>query len=207
MRGGEPLRLTWDIYGLILGALQRSTIYVDVLTCAIFWRDAPILGYLSSLILLFAVGIFIFLYQIRMMLSLFRSRDAFSFEKPDLFFKSEDSQPFARPHPAPSIKVANCAMIWDFTFLGGVLLRYYIPMIDGVESQEFAISINSIARCFCEDIVQVCLKFFFLLDFGFQQVVLVSLVMSFFNAALSCAFTSSDRWGGDISDDEEDYDW
>ncbi|CAE8698954.1 unnamed protein product, partial [Polarella glacialis] len=127
--------------------------------------------------------------QLRLLIGLYCVRDQFSCDKPDLFFKGRDAsgqmegtQPIgARPpayrhdveesmdlrlgiaSPVNTLKAANFAHLSDFTLLHAVLRRLYIPM-SCQETQEFTLSITSFSRCFCEDVVQCSLKFFFLMD-------------------------------------------
>ncbi|CAL1132771.1 unnamed protein product [Cladocopium goreaui] len=62
-----------------------------------------------------------------------------------------------------TIKAANFAHLNDLSLLHLVLRRHYVP-ISCQETQEFTISIASFSRCFCEDVVQCSLKFFFIMD-------------------------------------------
>mmetsp|Transcript_121574 Transcript_121574/g.210294 ORF Transcript_121574/g.210294 Transcript_121574/m.210294 type:complete len:91 (+) Transcript_121574:1-273(+) len=71
-----------------------------------------------------------------------------------------------------------------------VLPRLYIP-IGCQESQEFVLSITSFSRCFCEDVIQCSVKFFFLMDCQANFMVIVSLLVSASQALASCFYTST----------------
>lgn len=94
------------------------------------------------------------------------------------------------PMPLGTIKVANLAHISDLMMLHVVLTRLYIP-IGCQESQEFVLSITSFSRCFCEDVIQCSVKFFFLMDCQANYMVFVSLFVSAAQAMASCFYTST----------------
>jgi len=94
------------------------------------------------------------------------------------------------PLPLGTIKVANLAHISDLMMLHVVLTRLYIP-IGCQESQEFVLSITSFSRCFCEDVIQCSVKFFFLMDCQANFMVIVSLLVSASQALASCFYTST----------------
>lgn len=99
-----------------------------------------------------------------------------------------------------TMKVVNAAHLCDISMLHAVLVRLYVP-IGCQETQEFVVSATSFSRCFCEDVVQCIVKFFFLLDCDFNRLVLVSLLVSATQAFASCAYSSSSSM--DIDDSEE----
>merc|ERR1712187_396435 len=105
-----------------------------------------------------------------------------------------------RPPPAATIKVANLAHLSDLSLLHAVITRLYVP-IGSQESQEFVISITSFSRCFCEDIIQCSVKFFFLMDCEANIMVLISLFISAAQALSSCFYASTSLM--DIRNTEE----
>lgn len=108
-----------------------------------------------------------------------------------------------RPPPVGAIKLAHAAQLCDLTMLHAILTRLYIP-VNCQESQEFVVSVMAFSRCFCEDVVQCTLKFFFILDFEFNQLVFASFLLSAAQAFASCAFASTSTM--DLEDMEEAQD-
>merc|ERR1719362_35903 len=175
---------------------------------------SSLLCLLSSGTFAFAIGIFVFIVQLRLLAGLFCMHDRFSYDKPDLFFRGRDihgmldgtpiaARPPARRDedplelpvgdqspPVNAIKAANCAHFSDLSLLHAVISRIYIPL-SCQGTQEFIISATSFSRCFCEDVVQCSVKFFFLMDFDMNLLVLLSLVLSSAQAIASCFYSST----------------
>jgi len=95
-----------------------------------------------------------------------------------------------RPPPVNAIKLTNFAHISDLSLLHAVLTRLYIPL-HCQETQEFIVSVTSFSRCFCEDVIQCCVKFFFLMDIEVNPLVLVSFFISACHAITSCFYSST----------------
>mmetsp|Transcript_183330 Transcript_183330/g.581372 ORF Transcript_183330/g.581372 Transcript_183330/m.581372 type:complete len:466 (+) Transcript_183330:103-1500(+) len=108
----------------------------------------------------------------------------------------------ARGVPVNTIKMANCAHFSDLGMLHSVLMRLYVP-IDCKETQEFIVSASSFSRCFCEDVVQCSVKFFFLMDCGVNPLVMVSLFVSAMQGIASCLYSSTPSWDFRIPEDAE----
>eukprot|EP00415_Alexandrium_ostenfeldii_P001229 UN1229 len=178
-------------------------------------RASSLLFLLSASTFAFAIGIFVLLLQMRLLVGLFIGSDNFSYDKPDLFFKGRDAHgmldgvPIAarpplnrdedeamdglhsdRSPPLNTIKAANCAHFSDLLMLHAVLNRLYIPL-SCQETQEFTLSATSFSRCFCEDVVQCSVKFFFLMDCDMNLLVLMSLLLSAAQAVSSCFYAST----------------
>mmetsp|Transcript_41834 Transcript_41834/g.97405 ORF Transcript_41834/g.97405 Transcript_41834/m.97405 type:complete len:193 (-) Transcript_41834:99-677(-) len=176
-------------------------------------RGSSLLFLLSASTFVFAIGLFVFAVQVRLLFGMFCSRDQFSYDKPDLFFKGRDASgamegtPIAarppqreeedtsdlrlgRAMPVNTIKAANFAHFNDLSLLHLVLRRHYLP-ITCQETQEFTLSITSFSRCFCEDVVQCSLKFFFIMDCQVNLLVLFSLLVSIGQAVGSCFYAST----------------
>lgn len=208
---------SWDAVAWKVGSGARSAIMLDVLCLAPLWRGqgSSMLFFVSASVLVFAIGIFVFGVQLRMLLGLFWSADQFSFDKPDLFFKGADARgivegrPIAAQPPANMedddmldpmradrlpplsvIKVANFCQLSDLALLHEVLVRLYIP-VSCQETQEFVASMTSMSRCFCQDVVQCSVKFLYLMDCEAQPLVLLSLLISMSQALATCFFTST----------------
>lgn len=206
---------SWDAFAWKVGCGARAAIMLDVQCLPLLWRGSSLLFLLSSSVLLFAIGLFVFGVQLRMLLGLFWHSDQFAFDKPDLFFKGGDARGViegtpiaARPPstveeedtldpmradrlpPLGAIKVANFCQLSDLAMLHEVLVRLYIP-VSCQETQEFVASIASFSRCFCEDVVQCSVKFFFLMDCEAHPLVIVSLLISISQALGSCFFAST----------------
>jgi len=105
-----------------------------------------------------------------------------------------------RPPPWNTIKLANFAHISDLSMLHAVLNRLYIP-IHCQETQEFVVSVTAFSRCFCEDIVQCSVKFFFLMDCEGNPLVLVSFLVSAAQAFVSCVYSSTSSMDIPTSED------
>lgn len=86
--------------------------------------------------------------------------------------------------------MANCAHFSDLSMLHAVITRVYIPL-RCQETQEFVLSLSSFSRCFCEDVVQCSVKFFFLMDCKVNWLVLLSLLVSASQAIGSCFYSST----------------
>lgn len=216
---------SWDGIAWLTGAGARSAVMLDVLCLPLMKRGSALLYFLSASTFLFAIGIFVVAVQLRLILGLFCGRDHFSYDKPDLFFKGRDftglmdSSPIAarppanrqeedamdlrlgRSPPVNAIKAANFAHVSDLALIHAVLKRLYIPM-SCQESQEFVLSVTSFSRCFCEDVVQCSLKFFFLMDCEVNLLVLLSLLVSATQAIGSCLYSSTSAL--DLRTSEED---
>lgn len=95
-----------------------------------------------------------------------------------------------RPPPVSVIKIANFAHISDLSLLHVVLSRLYMPL-HCQETQEFIVSATSFSRCFCEDVIQCCVKLFFLMDIEVNPLVLVSFWISSCSAIVSCFYSST----------------
>lgn len=206
----------WDAVAWLTGLGARSAVLLDAICLPMMLGGSHLLFVLSSGTFAFAIGIFVFGVQLRLLCGLFISRDQFSYDKPDLFFKGRDAHGmlegapiFARPAPTASsydnevpvmqgdgappvntIKVANCAHFSDLSMLHAVITRVYIPL-RCQETQEFVLSLSSFSRCFCEDVVQCSVKFFFLMDCKVNWLVLLSLLVSASQAIGSCFYSST----------------
>jgi len=163
---------TWDGMAWLTGVGARLAVLLDVQCLALMYRGSRLLFVLSVGTFSFAIGIFVFAVQFRLVCGLFLSRDLFSYDKPDLFFKGRDIHGMlegtpisARPSapndnetlargddipPVNAIKAANCAHFSDLSMLHAVITRVYIPL-SCQETQEFILSVSSFSRCFCED--------------------------------------------------------
>eukprot|EP00931_Biecheleriopsis_adriatica_P090506 TRINITY_DN64485_c0_g1_i1.p1 TRINITY_DN64485_c0_g1~~TRINITY_DN64485_c0_g1_i1.p1 ORF type:complete len:365 (+),score=75.60 TRINITY_DN64485_c0_g1_i1:58-1152(+) len=216
---------SWDGVAWLTGAGARCAVLLDALCLPLMKRGSGLLFLLSSSTFIFAIGFFVFVVQLRLLCGLFCGRDHFSYDKPDLFFKGRDatglmeSTPIAaRPPshrededsrdarlgqapPVNTIKAANFAHFSDLSLLHAVLRRLYLPM-SCQETQEFTLSITSFSRCFCEDVVQCSLKFFFLMDCEVNLLVLLSLFVSASQAIGSCLYSSTSAL--DLRSSEED---
>lgn len=218
---------SWDGAAWLVGASARCAILLDVQVLPLLWRGSRLLFILSCFVFSFAIGIFVFIVQLRQLCGLFCSADQFAYDKPDLFFKGRDTTAAAsdslgtplaagsantspsardpgireeldrlepwridRPPPTATIKIANLAQLSDLSLLHAVLTRLYIP-IGSQESQEFMVSITSYSRCFCEDIIQCTIKFFFLMDCETNALVLISFLISIAQALASCSYAST----------------
>lgn len=219
----QPVRLgdgrssgftSWDMLAWLAGAGARCSLLLDVLCLPLMKRGSKLLFLLSASTFVFAIGLFVFTVQLRLLIGMFCSRDHFSYDKPDLFFKGRDTSglmegpPIAarppvhrededpqdlrlgRATPVNTIKAANFAHLNDLSLLHLVLRRHYVP-ISCQETQEFTISIASFSRCFCEDVVQCSLKFFFIMDCEVNFLVLLSLLVSIAQAIGSCFYASA----------------
>mmetsp|Transcript_13427 Transcript_13427/g.31573 ORF Transcript_13427/g.31573 Transcript_13427/m.31573 type:complete len:372 (-) Transcript_13427:118-1233(-) len=207
----------WDTLAWLTGLGARASILMDAQLLPLMREGSKLLFVLSASVFCFSIGIFVFGVQLRMMLGLFCSCDRFSYDKPDLFFKGRDARGVtdgvpisARPpgaqddeeepselsqqidHPPNMgiIKVASSAHLSDLYLMHSVLVRLYIP-IGCQETQEFVVSATSFSRCFCEDVVQCSVKFFFLMDCELNPVVLLSLLFSAVQAYASCLYAST----------------
>eukprot|EP00437_Effrenium_voratum_P046243 CAMPEP_0181523578 /NCGR_PEP_ID=MMETSP1110-20121109/67973_1 /TAXON_ID=174948 /ORGANISM="Symbiodinium sp., Strain CCMP421" /LENGTH=348 /DNA_ID=CAMNT_0023654253 /DNA_START=18 /DNA_END=1060 /DNA_ORIENTATION=- len=205
---------SWDMLAWLAGAGARCSLLLDVLCLPLMKKGSKLLFLLSASTFLFAIGLFVFAVQFRLLIGMFCSRDHFSYDKPDLFFKGRDATglmegaPIAarppahrdeeetqdlrlgRATPVNTIKAANFAHLNDLSLLHLVLRRHYVP-ISCQETQEFTLSIASFSRCFCEDVVQCSLKFFFIMDCEVNLLVLVSLLVSIAQAVGSCFYSST----------------
>merc|ERR1712039_843985 len=92
----------------------------------------------------------------------------------------------------------------DLAMLHGVITRLYVPM-NCLKTQEFTKSITSFSRCFCEDVVQCCVKFFFLMDCETNTLVLLSLFISTAQAIASCFYSSTPAMDLMDTRNEEDF--
>ncbi|CAE7440744.1 kmo [Symbiodinium sp. CCMP2456] len=205
---------SWDFLAWLAGAGARCSMLLDALCLPLMKRGSSLLFLLSASTFAFAIGVFVFAVQLRLLFGMFCSRDHFSYDKPDLFFKGRDSSgmmegtPIAarppahreeedtsdlrlgRAMPVNTIKAANFAHFNDLALLHLVLRRHYLP-ISCQETQEFTMSITSFSRCFCEDVVQCSLKFFFIMDCQVNLLVLFSLLVSIGQAVGSCFYAST----------------
>lgn len=206
---------SWDGAAWLTGMGARASVLLDVQCLPLMRRGSSLLFLLSFATFAFAIGIFVFVVQLRLLAGLFLSRDQFSYDKPDLFLKGRDAsgwlegQPLAalppggredeeqhaelrgdRVVPVNTVKAANLAHFCDLAMLHGVIARLYIPM-SCQETQEFVKSVTSFSRCFCEDVVQCSVKFFFLMDCEINSLVLVSLLVSASQAIASCLYAST----------------
>jgi hypothetical protein len=210
----------------LAGLGARTALLLDALCLPLMWRGSSLLFLLSATVFFFAIGIFVCLVQIRLLFGIYCERDHFSYDKPDLFFKGRDlyngategpriaapppvvpddedpldSARASRPVPHPAIKAANLAHLSDLSMLHAVLARLYIP-IGCQETQEFISSATSFSRCFCEDVVQCSLKFFFLMDCELNLLVLFSLLISSGQAIAMCLYATTSAM--DIRADED----
>jgi len=203
----------WDGAACLVGAGARATILLDVQMLPLLWHGSGLLFLVSSTVFAFAIGIFVFVVQLRLLMGLCCTGDHFSYDKPDLFFKGRDPYAvqapaafagaanhndeefsdlwrFDRPPPQSTIKVANLAQLSDLSLLHAVLMRLYVPL-SCQESQEFVVSITSFSRCLCEDVIQCSVKFFFLLDIEGNAMVSISLLISVAQAFASCLYAST----------------
>jgi len=216
---------SWDGAAWLTGMGARTSVLLDVQCLPLMRRGSSLLFLLSLATFAFAIGIFVFVVQLRLLAGLFLARDHFSYDKPDLFLKGRDArgwlegQPLAalppggredeehaelrgdRVVPVNTVKAANFAHFCDFAMLHGVITRLYVPM-SCQETQEFTLSITSFSRCFCEDVVQCSLKFFFLMDCEVNLLVLLSLFVSASQAIGSCLYSSTSAL--DLRSSEED---
>lgn len=215
----------WDGAAWMVGAGARAAVLLDAMCLPLMQRGSSLLFLLSSGTFVFAIGFFVFAVQLRLLVGMYCSGDNFSYDKPDLFFKGRDMHGMldgipiaARPPPNPddddqldlprgdrapplnTIKVANCAHLSDLSLLHAVIARLYIPL-SCQETQEFVISATSFSRCFCEDVVQCSVKFFFLMDCDINLLVLLSLFMSAAQAITSCFYASTSSMDLRNSDD------
>eukprot|EP00927_Polykrikos_kofoidii_P066016 TRINITY_DN61696_c0_g1_i1.p1 TRINITY_DN61696_c0_g1~~TRINITY_DN61696_c0_g1_i1.p1 ORF type:complete len:363 (+),score=50.13 TRINITY_DN61696_c0_g1_i1:325-1413(+) len=224
----------WDVVAWIAGLGARTSVLLDLQCIPLYWRGSSLLFLLSVSVYSFAIGIFVFGVQLRLLLGLFCGADSFSYDKPDLFFKGRDAQAIVEavdaappptednedePEPAVptgrqalevaqvdrpmlrgAVKIANMAHLSDFAMLHASLVRLYIP-VESRESQEFTSSVTSFSRCFCEDIIQCCLKFFFFLDIEINFLVLFSFIVSALQAILVCVYSTA---GSEVRDDDEE---
>jgi len=205
----------WDGAAWIAGLGARTAVLLDVMCLPLMQRGSSLLFLLSGGTFVFAIGLFVFAVQLRLLVGLFLAGDHFSYDKPDLFFKGRDAHgmfdgvPIAarpplnreddehldlpradRAPPLNTIKAANCAHFSDLSMLHVVLTRLYIPL-SCQETQEFIISATSFSRCFCEDVVQCSVKFFFLMDCDINLLVFLSLLVSAAQAVTSCFYSST----------------
>lgn len=219
----------WDGMAWAVGLGARVCIFLDAQVIAVLCQASDILFFVAFGVFVFAIGVFVFAVQARLLLGLFCPQDLFAPDKPDLFFKGADPRtvlgpPIAarppserqssapdgsleavldRPPPVGAIKLAHAAQLCDLAMLHAILTRLYIP-VNCQESQEFVVSVMAFSRCFCEDVVQCTLKFFFILDFEFNQLVFASFLLSAAQAFASCAFASTSTM--DLEDVEEAQD-
>jgi len=216
---------TWDGVAWVAGLGARTAVLLDAQCLPLMWRGSNLLFLLSSAVFSFSIGIFVFGVQLRLLAGMFCTSDRFSYDKPDLFFKGRDAsgategtriaaRPPAnrededlldparvdRPPPHGAIKAANLAHISDLSMLHGVLVRLYVPL-GCQETQEFVTSITSFSRCFCEDVVQCSVKFFFLMDCQVNVLVMFSLLISAGQAVTMCLYSSTSAM--DIRSDED----
>eukprot|EP00929_Paragymnodinium_shiwhaense_P081075 TRINITY_DN42354_c0_g1_i2.p1 TRINITY_DN42354_c0_g1~~TRINITY_DN42354_c0_g1_i2.p1 ORF type:complete len:360 (+),score=59.52 TRINITY_DN42354_c0_g1_i2:90-1169(+) len=212
----------WDLGGWCTGLGARSALLLDAQCLALMWHASDILFAVSSSVFFFSVVVFVFLVQIRSIIGLFCSGDRFSYDKPDLFFKGRDlyggmdgtrisALPALgtadelevtvdrQPHPRV-LKCTNLAQLCDLQMLHFVLVRQHIPL-RYQETQEFVSSVTAFARCFCEDLVQCSLKFFFLMDFKLNLFVYFSLLVSVCQAIGRCLYASTSSM--DLRSDED----
>jgi len=205
----------WDGAAWLTGAGARTAMLLDAMCLPLMRRASSLLFLLSVSTFVFAIGIFVFIVQLRLLVGLFLGGDNFSYDKPDLFFKGRDAHgmldgmPMAaqpplhredddpaealhsdRAPPLAAIKAANCAHFSDLLMLHAVLTRLYIPL-SCQETQEFILSAASFSRCFCEDVVQCSVKFFFLMDCDVNFLVLISMLLSAAQAVSSCFYAST----------------
>jgi len=204
----------WDGMAWLAGASARAAVLLDAMCLPLMRYGSSLLFLLSVGTFMFAIGLFVFTVQLRLLVGLFCTQDRFSYDKPDLFFRGRDihgmvegtpiaARPPARRDedhlelppgyqspPVNAIKAANCAHFSDLSLLHAVISRIYIPL-SCQGTQEFVISATSFSRCFCEDIVQCSVKFFFLMDFDMNLLVLLSLVLSSAQAVASCFYSST----------------
>mmetsp|Transcript_109073 Transcript_109073/g.314168 ORF Transcript_109073/g.314168 Transcript_109073/m.314168 type:complete len:368 (+) Transcript_109073:90-1193(+) len=206
----------WDGAAWLTGLGARTAVLLDVLCLPIIHRGSALLFLLSAGTFAFAIGTFVLCVQMRLLCGLFCSGDHFSYDKPDLFFKGRDalgmcdSAPiaalppalldeeeeevdairFERAPPVNTIKVANFAHFSDLGMLHSVVTRLYIP-VSCQETQEFIKSASNFSRCFCEDVVQCSVKFFFLMDYALNPLVLLSLFVSASQAIGACFYAST----------------
>mmetsp|Transcript_38145 Transcript_38145/g.108068 ORF Transcript_38145/g.108068 Transcript_38145/m.108068 type:complete len:388 (+) Transcript_38145:67-1230(+) len=232
----------WDGAAWLVGLGARLSVLLDVQCLALMHRGSAVLFLISLTTFTFAIGLCVVVVQARMLVGLCCSRDHFTYDKPDLFFKGRDAHGMlegtpiaasapgvvvdsqggepdvgrggggggggsgggggARGVPVNTIKMANCAHFSDLGMLHSVLMRLYVP-IDCKETQEFIVSASSFSRCFCEDVVQCSVKFFFLMDCGVNPLVMVSLFVSAMQGIASCLYSSTPSWDFRIPEDAE----
>lgn len=204
----------WDGMAWLAGASARTTVLLDAMCLPLMRSASGLLFFLSSGTFIFAIGLFVFVVQLRLLAGLFCKHDRFSYDKPDLFLKGRDvhgmldgtpiaARPPARRDedqlellsgdhspPVNAIKAANCAHFSDLSLLHAVISRIYIPL-SCQGTQEFIVSATSFSRCFCEDVVQCSVKFFFLMDFDMNLLVLLSLLLSSAQAVASCFYSTT----------------
>jgi len=204
----------WDGLAWLLGFGVRGSILLDAMCLPLIYRASSLLFALSLGTYVFAIGIFVFGMQLRLLCGLFRVNDHFSYDKPDLFFagrdnfgmmdgppvsarlptdreeEESDALRLDRSPPVNTIKVANFAHFSDMFMLHTVLVCLYTPL-SCRETQEFIQSATSFSRCFCEDVVQCILKFFYLVDYEMNALVLLSFFVSAAQAVASCLFSST----------------
>jgi len=210
---------TWDAAAWLTGLGARAAVLLDVICLPLMHKGSLLLFFLSAGTFTFAIGLFVFVVQLRLLCGLFWSRDQFSYDKPDLFFKGRDAHGMlegppilalaptatstarAEPGieggvrgdetpPVNAIKAAGCAHFSDLSMLHVVITRMHIPL-SCQETQEFVLSISSFSRCFCEDVVQCSVKFFFLMDCKLNWLVFLSLLISAAQAVGSCFYAST----------------
>eukprot|EP00928_Gymnodinium_smaydae_P027863 TRINITY_DN21408_c0_g1_i2.p1 TRINITY_DN21408_c0_g1~~TRINITY_DN21408_c0_g1_i2.p1 ORF type:complete len:408 (+),score=87.04 TRINITY_DN21408_c0_g1_i2:66-1226(+) len=104
--------------------------------------------------------------------------------------------------PFPAIKAANLAHLSDLSLLHAVLQRLYIPP-GCQETQEFITSITAFSRCYCQDVVQCSLKFFFLMDCKSNVLVLCSLLLSVGHSLANCWLSTTSAMDPRTDDGDE----
>mmetsp|Transcript_107978 Transcript_107978/g.312018 ORF Transcript_107978/g.312018 Transcript_107978/m.312018 type:complete len:380 (-) Transcript_107978:54-1193(-) len=212
-RGSDVGLRWWDGAGWLTGLGARAAVLLDVLCLPIIGRGSELLFVLSLSTLVFAIIVFVMCVQLRLLCGLFCASDLFSYDKPDLFFKGRDAHGMSDSLPMPgrqlglrddeesdlargdrappvnTIKVANCAHFSDMAMLHAVIIRLYVP-VSCQETQEFVKSASNFSRCFCEDVVQCSVKFFFLMDYEANPLVFLSLLVSAAQAVGACFYSS-----------------
>lgn len=213
-RGSDGGLRWWDGVAWLTGLGARAAMLLDVLCLPIIGRGSELLFLLSAGAFVFAIVVFVMCVQLRLLCGLFCAGDRFSYDKPDLFFKGRDAHGVAgmpapgrhmpiqedeegelargggdRAPPVNTVKVANCAHLSDMTMLNAVISRLYVP-VSCQETQEFVKSASNFSRCFCEDIVQCSVKFFFLMDYEVNPLIFLSLFVSAAQAVGGCFYSS-----------------
>mmetsp|Transcript_183328 Transcript_183328/g.581356 ORF Transcript_183328/g.581356 Transcript_183328/m.581356 type:complete len:419 (+) Transcript_183328:60-1316(+) len=81
----------WDGAAWLVGLGARLSVLLDVQCLALMHRGSAVLFLISLTAFTFAIGLCVVVVQARMLVGLCCSRDHFTYDKPDLFFKGRDA--------------------------------------------------------------------------------------------------------------------
>jgi hypothetical protein len=199
-----------NVSGALLGLCARTIILLDGACLAIYAvAEGGVLWWASACIFGVSVGA-LALVQLRLLLALFRSNDWFSLDRPDRCFRRGRAplRGYAPPDwnrgdeltlsGVQAIKLTNLVLAADFFVLYEVLYNQYLPL-SYQETAEFASSVACFTRCFVEDVVQCIIKVVFLLEFDWQPVVVIGLILTILHHTLLCCYLFSGNFSGNIA--------